>query len=410
MPTKNAGSSVVIIGGGPAGSFSAFELAKHNVPVKVFEEHDKVGVPSHCAGHISIRSLKNLGLYPLPKGIVENEFYAANFYSPKGAKFSVHLNQPVTCALNRSLFDGYLAEKAQNAGAQYYLNSRVSSLIREQGFVKGVTIHQGEAQEQVPANLVINAEGISSRFMRQAGLETFSRQGLVYAIETELDTVHDVEEHAVEVYVGQDYAPGFYAWLIPRLDGTAKLGLATSYGNPQAFLNRLLHKHPVASKQLRGARITKNAFHSITLGGPIAQSYSNGFLAVGDCASQVKSTTGGGVIFSIICAQFAAEVARKAIKQNDFSEEFLQTYQKRCKKRLGFDAQVMLLARRMVNKISDSQFDRVLPFASRIGLNEAMRDIEEIDFQGRTLITMLKKPATYASLAYFIWSYLFANA
>ncbi len=140
MPTKNAGNSVVIIGGGPAGSFSAFELAKRGVPVKVFEEHSQVGIPSHCAGHISIRSLKNLGLYPLPLGIVENEFSAANFYSPDGTKFSVHLNQPVTCAINRSLFDSYLAERAQIVGAKYYLNSRVKSLDFRTRFCKRCNI------------------------------------------------------------------------------------------------------------------------------------------------------------------------------------------------------------------------------------------------------------------------------
>jgi digeranylgeranylglycerophospholipid reductase len=410
VPTKNAGESVVIIGGGPAGSFSAFELAQRGVPVKVFEEHSKVGIPSHCAGHISIRSLRNLGLYPLPSGIVENEFSAANFYSPDGTKFSVHLNQPVTCAINRSLFDSYLAEKAQIVGAKYYLSSRVKSLALEHGIVKGVIVSQDSLEKQVPANLVIDAEGISSRFIRQAGLATFRSQGLVYAVETEMDNVQDVEEHAVEVFIGKEYAPGFYAWLIPRLDGTAKIGLATKNGNPQVFLDNLMRKHPVASRQLRHAKIIQRVFHSISLGGPVAKSYSTGLLAVGDCASQVKSTTGGGVIFSLICAQFAAIVANEAVKQNNFSNDFLQAYQKYCEKRLGFDANVMLWVRRMVNSVSDVQFNRALRFANRIGLDGALRDIDEIDFQGRTLITMLKKPATYAALMYFLWLYLSANA
>ncbi len=265
-------------------------------------------------------------------------------------------------------------------------------------------------EEHIPASLVIDAEGISSRFMRQAGLVTFRREGLVYAAEIEVNNVQDVEEHAVEVYVGKDYAPGFYAWLIPRLDGTAKVGLATNSGNPQDFLDRFLRKHPIASKQLKGAKITKKAFHSITLGGLVTKSYSNGFLAVGDCASQVKSTTGGGVIFSLTCAQFAAKAANEAIKQNNFSNEVLQTYQKYCEKRLGFDANVMLWARRMINSISDLQFNRALRFANRIGLDGDLRDIDEIDFQGRTLITMLKKPTTYAALVYFLWLYLSTNA
>ena len=40
---------------------------------------------------------------------------------------------------------------------------------------------------------------------------------MVYAVEAEVEDVQDVEAHAVEVYLGKSYAPGFYGWLIPRL-------------------------------------------------------------------------------------------------------------------------------------------------------------------------------------------------
>jgi digeranylgeranylglycerophospholipid reductase len=397
----------VVIGGGPAGSFSAFELAKRGVDVSVFEEHSAVGFPLHCAGHLSIRSLRNLGLYPLPKGIVENEFSAANFYSANGTKFSVHLAQPVTCAVNRALFDRYLAEKAQATGARYFLGSRVSSLLIEDGFVRGVKVAQGNrAEEQVPAKIVVDAEGISSRLMRQAGLPTLKREGLVYAVEAEVENVHDVEEHAVEVYVGNEYAPGFYGWLIPRLDGTAKVGLATKNGNPREFMQKLMNKHPVASRQLHNAKVTHMAFHTITLGGPVKRAYASGFLAVGDCASQVKPTTGGGVIFSITCAKIAAEVASEALKRKDVSAEFLRLYQKRCMAALGFDVRVMLKIRKFLDALSDEKMDKALRFAARTGLGGALRDVEEIDFQGRTLLSMIGKPAAYATLAYLLALYL----
>ena len=87
---------VIVIGGGPVGSYAAINLAKLGVKVTVFEEHPAIGFPSHCAGHLSIRSLRSMGLYPLPEGIVENTFSAANFYSPAGTKFSLHLSCPVT--------------------------------------------------------------------------------------------------------------------------------------------------------------------------------------------------------------------------------------------------------------------------------------------------------------------------
>ncbi len=401
----------VVVGGGPAGSFSGFELPKRGVDVTVFEEHPAIGEPSHCAGHLSIRSLHNLGLYPLPDGIVENVFSGANFYSPNGTKFEVHLSQPVTCAVNRSLFDKFLSDKAQTAGAQLRMGTRVESLLIEKRTVKGVRISANrEGEAEVSSKVVVDAEGISSVILRQSGLQTLKAKRLVYAVEAEVENVKDVEEHSVEVYVGKDYAPGFYGWLIPRIDGSAKVGLAVKGGNPKDYFQRLLHKHPVASKQLRSSKVKKWSFHAMTLGGPIPRAYGNGFLAVGDCASQVKPTTGGGVIFSLTCAQIAGEVCCQAIERDDVSENALQSYEKQVRDKLGFDFDVMLKARRAVDSFSDSKINRALRFAGRIGLDRALRDVEEIDFQGRALFSLLKQPAAYAVLTYLVGLYLPKNA
>jgi digeranylgeranylglycerophospholipid reductase len=280
----------------------------------------------------------------------------------------------------------------------------------EAALVKGVTVKQGDkAEERFPAKIVVDAEGISSRILRVTGLSGLNRERLVYAVEAEVENVKDVELNAVEVFLGKNYAPGFYAWLMPRLDGTAKVGLATKTGIPKEFLQRLMLKHPVASKQLAKAKITRITFHPITLGGPIFKVYSDGFLAVGDVASQVKPTTGGGVIFGLTCAGIAAEVADEAILRNDVSSNFLQMYQKRYKDMLSFDFNVMLRIRRFLDSLSDEKVDEVLRFCARIGLDKALENIREIDFQGQALLKILTKPAMFAALAYFLKLYLSAN-
>ena len=399
----------IVIGGGPVGSFAALNLAKLGAKVTVFEEHEAIGIPSHCAGHLSIRSLQNLGLYPLPGKIVENTFSQANFYSPTGFKFSVHLAKPVTCAVNRAAFDKHIADKAEAAGACYCLNSRVQSLLMETSVVKGVNVIQSNKEERVPAKIVVDAEGIASRLLRQTGLSGLNGERLVHGVEAEVENVKDVDLNAVEVFLGKNYAPGFYAWLMPRLGGTAKVGLATNKGNPKEFLQRLMLKHPVASKQLANAKITQIAFHPLSLCGLISKAYSDGFLAVGDAASQVKPTTGGGVVFGLTCARIAAEVADEATRRNDVSANFLQLYQKRCADTLGFDFSVMLRVRRFLDSLSDEKVDEVLRFCARIGLDKTLENVEEIDFQGQAFLKILTKPAMFAALAYFLKLYLSAN-
>jgi digeranylgeranylglycerophospholipid reductase len=393
---------VIVVGGGPVGSYAALKLAKLGAKTTVFEEHSSIGLPSHCAGHISIRSLRSLGLYPLPAGIVENTFCAANFHSPFGTTFSLKLSCPVTTALNRARFDQYLAKQAQDAGASYVLNSHVQSLVKNEGFVTGVNVKRSNGViDIVNSKIVLDTEGVSSRLLKQTGLSTLKPSGLVYAVETEMENVENIERDAVEVYFGNSYAPGFYGWLIPKPDGSAKVGLATNHGDPRVYLKRLINKHPVASKQLAKSKITQVGYHAITLGGPINRSYANGFLAVGDCASQVKPTTGGGVIFGLTCAQTAAEVAALALKQGDVSSNFLKNYQKKCSDQLRFDFLVMLRLRGFLNSLSDEKLDEMLRVCGKLGVDKALRDVDEIDFQGKMLLTALRKPAVAAALTYF---------
>jgi digeranylgeranylglycerophospholipid reductase len=410
LKPKDSVKEVVVVGGGPSGSFTALNLAKLGTEVTVFEEHGEIGTPSHCAGHLSIHSLLNLGLYPLPERIVENTFSQANFYSPTGFKFSIQLAKPVTCSINREAFDKLIAEKAEAAGAQYRTGSRVESLLIQNNLVRGVKVKQDEGIEKVvPAKIVVDAEGISSRLLKQAGLTGFNPDNLVLSVEAEVENVKDLEHHAVEVFLGNKFSPGFYAWIIPRLDGTAKVGLAVNKGNPKEFLRMFMFKHPIASRRLGTAKITQIAFHSISLGGAIPKTYSSGFLAVGDAASQVKPTTGGGVVFGLTCSRIAAQVATEALQKDDVSSGFLQLYQQRCFETLGFDLRVMLKLRNFLDSLSDRRLDEAFKFFSRIGLAKTLENVEEIDFQGQELLRVMTKPPVLAALTYLLLLYLYAN-
>ena len=165
----------------------------------------------------------------------------------------------------------------------------------------------------------------------------------------------------------------------------------------------------MASKKLLKARIDKIVAHPITLGGPIPRAYSNGFLAVGDAASQVKSTTGGGVIFGMTCAAIAAEVAHEAISQDDFSSKLLSSYGRRCDETLGFDSKIMVRIRTTLDAMSDRRLDGLIDLCKKLALNKTLQKVEDIDLQGRTLLHILRSPRALAALSYFFLAGFFAN-
>ncbi len=391
---------VIVIGGGPSGSFCALNIAEKGVNVIVFEEHDEIGFPCHCAGHLSIKGLESLGFYPPQENFLENLFYGVRIYSPKGSSFSVRFPSPVTCAVNRALFDKHLSQLAEKAGARYLLGVRVERLIHRKEFVEVIASKRTGETSRFFGKLVVDAEGVACKILRQMGLTP--PKTMVYCVNAEVENVRDIEPDRVEVFLGNMYAPGFYAWLIPKKDGTAKVGLGTRVGNPRTLLKRFMKKHPAASLKLGRAKILRENFHSIPLSGPIKKAYADGFIAVGDAASQVKPTTGGGVILGLNCARMAAKVVVKAVESEDFSAKILSTYQKDFMKFLGFDVWVMREARRILSLMSDNHLNNFIDFCGKTFAEDSFQGLEEIDFQGRTLLKALKKPKSTLVIAYFM--------
>lgn len=394
-------TDIVVVGAGPSGSFSALTAAKMGAEVTVCEEHKEIGLPSHCAGHISIKGLMHLGLH-LPTSAVENQIKGAVFYSPSGREFRVRLASPVTYVIERAMFDKQLAQFAQKAGVKFLLETRVKSLLLGNGQVKGVTFGN---REKIASKLVIDAEGCASTILKQIGLQMFDRSLVVNAVNGEVSQIDGVENDTVEVYLGQKFAPGLFAWIIPRRDGSAKVGLATS-GNPRKCLKHFLKSHPIARQKFTSNGVKNLAYHLIPLGGPIPKTYYDGFVTVGDAASQVKPTTGGGVIMGLTCAKIAGESAYHAIQENDFSETCLSRYQHMWQKKVGFDMMVMRRIRLMLNRLSDRRLDKIIHLSSRLNLSESLQEIPEIDFQGKTLIDLLKSPAAWVVALYSLFGYL----
>lgn len=401
----NEKTDIIVVGGGPCGSFSAFKAARLGAEVSVFEEHREIGVPKHCAGLLSIAGLTRLGLR-LPYRIIENEFKGAIFHSPSGKKFVIRRSSPVTYVVNRELFDKHISNLAIKSGVRYFLESKVKSFLFDSDFVAGVVFRKGRVEKSLASSVVINAEGCSSTLLKRTGLQTLDGSMIVNAIQAEVDRVDEVDLDMVEVYLGKKCAPGFFAWIIPKRNASAKVGLAIRTGNPLEYLHRFMENHPVASKKLRRSEVTNLSVHPIPLGGPIPKTYSKGLLVAGDAASQVKPTTGGGVIVGLSCSRIAAQVACEAVKKNDFSEAILARYQSRWRELIGFDLAVMRQTRKLLNRLSDRRIDKIVDLCGKLRVDGVLEDAADLDFQGRSLIRMIRRPTTLIAMLYFIFSSL----
>ncbi|MCH8087627.1 MAG: hypothetical protein IIC81_07225, partial [Chloroflexi bacterium] len=97
-------------------------------------------------------------------------------------------------------------------------------------------------------------------------------------------------------------------------------------------------------------------------------------LVVGDAAGQVKPTTGGGIYYSLLCGEMAADTLHEALDRGDLAAERLRGYESRWKARLGKELMVGYYARRFYEALGDRQVEFL---TNNIAHNGIHRDIIE---------------------------------
>ena len=385
MPLEK--TQVLIVGAGPSGLIAAREAAQEGTKVLVLEEHAEIGQPCHCAGLLSLNGMKKLGL-PVNESFVQNKFRGAIFFSPSGLSFKIERPMPVACAVDRVLLDKFLAHQAAKSGVEIRLRHRVHNVLLEE---TEVSVRSGE--NTFKAEIVIDAEGTSSMIVKTADLESLDFQSLLPGLQFDLIGV-DVDPNYVEIHVGRKIAPGFFAWVIPLSEDSARVGLGCREANPRDLLNRFVEK------RFEGQKYKCLAARSgmIVTSGPIKRTFGNRLLIVGDAAGQVKPTTGGGVVLGGICAAIAGKVAFEAVRCGRFEETFLSLYEKIWKEKLGREFKYMLLARKIFNALSDRAVDKIFEFIINESLQQIISKEGDMDFQSSIISELLRRKRIFKLL------------
>jgi digeranylgeranylglycerophospholipid reductase len=234
------------------------------------------------------------------------------------------------------VFDRVLAERAAQAGADVRVKSPVTGLLTENGAVAGVVARfRGQSDVQVRAGVVIAADGVESRVGTWAGLDTqLPLQDTMVCAQYLLAGV-DWDPACLGYWIDETLAPGGYAWVFPKGEGRANVGLgmqADLVGSPViACLDRFVERE----RSLSGASPVTLIAGNVPVALPCRQLFTEGLMVVGDAGRQVDPLTGGGIIQAMTAGKVAADTAAEVLDRGDTSVQALAAYQERVDRAFG---------------------------------------------------------------------------
>lgn len=322
---------IIIIGAGPAGLYTAKLLAEAGNEVIVYEEHRIIGEPVQCTGIIThdIDTILNL-----PKELINQRAKHTTIVMPSTSN---EFNLKGDYIINRSKFDKWLANEAENAGVIIQRETRFIGLTSNNQII----LKKHKQVIRANADILIGADGPLSAVARSAGI--YGDRKFLTGIQAvaELDN-----KGIVEFYPHL----GTYAWVVPESSAKVRIGLASDKNTKEQFNNFMFSR---LGKDYKKKTLCLQAglipLHNPKVKTSTHLKYQNSKLRiylVGDAALQIKNTTGGGIIPALKGATALAQ----AIQNNE-------SYEKLWKRSIGKDIHTSYLLRRAFSRFSEKNWD-----------------------------------------------------
>jgi len=367
---------VIVVGGGPVGSYVAYKLAGMGHEVVVLEQKERLGEKVCCTGIISQECVSS---FAIDGDVILRRVNSARLFSPSGELLRLWRQEPQACIVDRADFDVAMVRHAQNKGAEYLLNSQVRGIEVNDDMVRVEAAH-GEERSSFEARAVVIATGFGSKLTTDLGKVSDFVMGAQAEVET-----NGIDE--VEVYFGQEIAPGFFAWLVPTLPQRAVVGLL-SRRSPELYLRRFMLSLEAQGK-IVSAEVEPD-YRGIPLK-PLAKTCSDRLMVVGSAAGQVKPTTGGGIYYGLLCADIAANNLHQALKTNILSAKSLAGYDREWRKKLGQELKIDYWARKFYERLNDRQVNKIFDIIKSNSVHEALLKAEDLsfDWHGKALLRLL---------------------
>ena len=332
---------MIVVGGGPAGSATAWALARAGVDVLVLDRarfpRDKV-----CAEYLSpqaSRILSEMGVLEAAEaagaaqlaGMLVRSPSGAEIYGEFAASHGFHGFRDRGLALRRRYLDTLLLGAARASGARVVEDSRVIDLLRDStGRVAGVRT----GAHAIRGKLVIGADGLRSVVGRRLGLTHHAAWPRRIALVTHYRGVAGIGCWG-EMHVERDG----YLGLADVGNGETNVALVVSSraarlirGDAAGFLTAWIARRPhLAPRFVDAERVSE-----VCATGPFAQharrAWAPGAALVGDAADFFDPFTGEGIYAALrggeLLLPYAVEAARGTSRRADVA---LEAYE-RCRR------------------------------------------------------------------------------
>ena len=309
---------VIVIGGGPAGCYAALTAAKKGCRVAIFEEHRAIGWPRHDPGWLMESEFAKSVISALGKAITwtrVKEYRVCNSESGDLIEKSTIGGYLV----RRDLLEREIAALAIQAGAELYVKTKVTKLIRKEGKVEGVETNS-DVIPSAKGEIFICADGIRSAANGFAVREGLCERSEVLAGISYLLVNADVSAGVIENFLSSDPLLNYRCFWAHR-NGVCFFSSPSSV----AFQELKERGDNIVSRKIKSAYPIEVSGHARARSGKYGEYFENivkdNIIFVGDASG------GAGNIHGMIQGHFAGTVAASAIKDYDISERRLSEYQ-----------------------------------------------------------------------------------